>query len=458
MPGELVRAPALRSAQGILSRPPAAKKVTPPRRKREDTAAARRGTGTTPSSTATPNAAAARPNAAARTLAVLHHPVAPSRRQSRVEGSLSAPKVSVTKRPRSRSSSVTGGARPRLEESAPSGAQDCYSEAGGHSGLSLLERRAVRLATARSYQRLYAELIQYCRVRHLPLESREDAEEAMLDWADSQFLEGRPGSDGLKMLAAYTHHHPERGRFGVPLARVRRACQSWKRLAPCHARVPPAFPMICGVVVELKRVGREDMALAALIATSAYLRPGELLGLRGLDVVAPMAQFGPAYRHWSLVLGPASRPAARPTKTGVYDDAVILDHEELQWINPLLSVQVAEHPGETLLWDFDELEFKREFVAAARRAGLQRIGLVPYSLRHAGPSWDALLRRRPLIEVQRRGRWANVVSVQRYERSSRVVSVLQNLPKKVLGYLRDCEARLSSYVLGVERLPAPPIM
>jgi len=216
--------------------------------------------------------------------------------------------------------------------------------------------------------------------------------------------------------------------------------------------------MVCGIVVELVRTGRVDMALACLIATSAYLRPGELLGLRGADVVAPMPQFGPAYSHWSLVLGPADRAEARPTKTGVYDDAVILDHGCLQWVGRLLAPQVANHPGERLLWYFDDQSFHKEFVAASRRAGLSGVGLVPYSLRHAGPSWDALNKRRSLTSIQRRGRWASPLSVQRYERSSKVVSVLQGLPTSVLTYLKLCEARLSSFVLELEQLPARPTM
>ena len=78
------------------------------------------------------------------------------------------------------------------------------------------------------------------------------------------------------MLAAYTHFHPHNGRFGQPLARVARALQAWARLVPPLGRIPPAYPMVCGIVAALILLGRPDMAVAVLIAMSAYLRPGEL--------------------------------------------------------------------------------------------------------------------------------------------------------------------------------------
>lgn len=171
-------------------------------------------------------------------------------------------------------------------------------------------------------------------------------------------------------------------------------------------------------------------------------------------MVPPMPRFGAEYRSWSLVLGPRDR--GTPTKTGIYDDAVILDHEELAWIGPLLSGLVARHPGLEPLWDFDEHEFRTAFARAAELSGLRHLHLTPYHLRHAGPSWDALRRRRSQREIQRRGRWASALSVQRYERSSRVVAVLQDLPSPVLDYLKACEARLSSIVLGTTPVPARP--
>ncbi len=53
-------------------------------------------------------------------------------------------------------------------------------------------------------------------------------------------------------------------------------------------------------------------------------------------------------------------------------------------------------------------------------ADLQVDGLVPYSLRHAGASKDALCKIRTLREIQKRGRWRAHRSITRYEQGGRV--------------------------------------
>ena len=310
-------------------------------------------------------------------------------------------------------------------------------------------------ATLADYGRRIGMLSQYCLTAGLTMGSRALDEVAILEWADHSFAEGLSAQEGTKMLAAYTHFHPENGRFGQPLARVARALQAWGRIVPSLGRIPPAFPMVCGIVSALKSQGHADMALAALVALSGYLRPGELHDLRGRDAVAPMPQFGEGYQFGSLVLGARD---VGPTKTNIYDDAVILNHPSLQWVSGLLERQVASHPGMAPLWDFDDMEFKVAFVRAAELSGLGHLGLTPYHLRHAGPSWDALTGLRGQREIQRRGRWASQTSVVRYERASQVVGALQRLPDVTLVYLHACKMHLAEIMLDQALPPVCPGM
>ena len=189
--------------------------------------------------------------------------------------------------------------------------------------------------------------------------------------------------------------------------------------------------------------------MASLVATSGYLRPGERLNLLRCDMVEPLPKLGDAYGHWNIVLGSTDRLQPQPTKTGIYDDAVILDHRELAWMNPLLRRLVQRGPSDEYLWSFDEIEYRREFERAAVKAGLGHLHLVPYSLRHAGPSWDSLVHKVPQREIQRRGRWRSAASVVRYERSARVLSVLRSLQPATLRYLEYCETHLADLVLAV---------
>ena len=315
-------------------------------------------------------------------------------------------------------------------------------------GRSLLESHAVRGATAQLYSKLLAELWAFAKAAGLSSGSAEQDEIILLEWADAAFLEGRPAAGGQKMYAAYCDRFPARGRLGQPLARVRRSLTAWRRLVPAFGRIAPAFPMICGIVTELVRAGQRQMALATLVTMSAYLRPGEMHALRGCDMVRPLPQFGTEFVNWSIVLGATDADEPKPTKQLIYDDAVILDHHELSFLNELLEVQVAMHPGRMRLWDFDEVQFRSAFCRAAASAGLEHLHLVPHSLRHAGPSWDAMTGRRSQREIQRRGRWAASSSVVRYERSSKVASLLQELPARTQGYLQRCDQHLSSTLRG----------
>ena len=154
--------------------------------------------------------------------------------------------------------------------------------------------------------------------------------------------------------------------------------------------------------MELSVEGERDMAVATLVGHSAYLRPEELFSLRCQDVLEPASTTG-VYCHWTLLLGPLE--TRKPTKTGVFDDCVILDHPSLQWLGShLRRLKNGREPHE-IIWPFARDRYAQRFKAVAKKAGMEKWNLVPYSLRHSGPSWDRATRHRTLQEVQRRGRW-----------------------------------------------------
>ena len=50
------------------------------------------------------------------------------------------------------------------------------------------------------------------------------------------------------------------------------------------------------------------------------------------------------------------------------------------------------------------------------------VKMVPYQVRHSGPSWDALQKTRTLAEIQKRGCWVSARSVVRYEKGGRIMA------------------------------------
>ncbi len=83
--------------------------------------------------------------------------------------------------------------------------------------------------------------------------------------------------------------------------------------------------------------------------------------------------------------------------------------------------------------------FKR---AAAR---LKRPNMCPYQMRHSGPSVD---RRRTLEEAQRRGRWAQPLSMMRYEHRARLAAEWAKVPAATRQHCEDCVGRLAELILG----------
>ena len=129
---------------------------------------------------------------------------------------------------------------------------------------------------------------------------------------------------------------------------------------PSGSRVPPPNEAVSAIAVELSVEGERDMAVATLVGHSAYLRPEELFSLRCQDVLEPASTTG-VYCHWTLLLGPLE--TRKPTKTGVFDDCVILDHPSLQWLGShLRRLKNGKEPHE-IIWPFARDRYAQRFKA-----------------------------------------------------------------------------------------------
>ena len=320
--------------------------------------------------------------------------------------------------------------------------------------LTALERAAVGEGTIAIYETLMPEFlrrtVKRSRFRASPVKL---AQRLVMSHLATMFAERRACAEGNKFLAAVGHFHPELGRATRALPRARRMLQGWGRLQPTGTRVPPPHCAVAGVAVEMAKDGHIDMSIATLTAHQAYLRPEELHSLRKQDAVRPTGRSG-AESAWSLLLGPIE--LRKPTKTGIFDDCVMLDHPELLWTTEHLARYKALGDQSDRLWPWTREAYEREFAIVVKRLGLSSWGLVPYSLRHSGPSWDRSMNRLSLAEVQRRGRWLDQRTVMRYEKSSRTSALLADLNPVFLRYLRRCESALQLFVEDPRQAPVLP--
>lgn len=126
------------------------------------------------------------------------------------------------------------------------------------------------------------------------------------------------------------------------------------------------------------------MAKCIWVALEAHLRPGEMLLCRKRDLFRPVGgRHGGSF--WTLLLHPQDRFMA--SKTPVYDEGIVFDFPQHQNTGPVFEPLKQGGPDPPLL-DMTYLEYYKEFNAASVEVGLGMYEMVPYVLRHAGPSAD----------------------------------------------------------------------
>ncbi len=150
------------------------------------------------------------------------------------------------------------------------------------------------------------------------------------------------------------------------------------------------------------------MTVFTMAAFSSYGRPKEMTGLGRKDLL-PLAPG--LCQYWTLVSCPSELDEA--SKTRESDIIVVLDLEELQWMNPCWSVLRQGLP-DACVWNFSYPEYTAEFRRAAAEAGLTNA--VPFQSRHSGASWDRLKKQ----WSQEEGQTRTMKSLVRYEKHGRI--------------------------------------
>ena len=77
------------------------------------------------------------------------------------------------------------------------------------------------------------------------------------------------------------------------LQRTSRAMRGWRKSTPTFQRLPLPWVVVSAIIGWLLHHREREVAVAVILAFSCYLRPGELPGLRMLQVIAPnLSGFG----------------------------------------------------------------------------------------------------------------------------------------------------------------------
>ncbi|CAK0886389.1 unnamed protein product [Prorocentrum cordatum] len=298
--------------------------------------------------------------------------------------------------------------------------------------LSMLESHAVTERTLALYESWWKDLQDFVQsMGAYTLDTVQNADSAMVDFADFLFMEGFEVADIWKAYAAVVWHLVDLSPWcRLRLPRFARAMRGARHLDPGLGRIA---------------------CVAWITMFTAYLRPADLHALRGEDLAAPAG----SSQWWALNLHPAGR--GDESKVGLSDESLLLDAPYLPGLGAALAALATDREGEKL-FDISPAELLRLWNLALVGIGLPaRQRYVQYQLRHGGPSHDRLTKTRSVKEVWRRGRWASAKSVKRYEASARVQQEMQRLPAAVRAYVERAlveagRALVPGGVLAVEGL------
>ena len=120
-------------------------------------------------------------------------------------------------------------------------------------------------------------------------------------------------------------------------------------MVPTIPRLPLPWAVVCGWAMSLACRHQKPMALALLLSCDAYLRPGEALMISKFGLCPPAPQSAGSMTSCTLTLFEAA--GGRPSKTGHYNDSVVLDSPSRAFLGPLLHQQALRATG-TKLFDF----------------------------------------------------------------------------------------------------------
>ena len=215
------------------------------------------------------------------------------------------------------------------------------------------------------------------------------------------------------------------------------------RLAPGGSRAPlPFVGLMCLVGATLSRRAWKR-AVAYLLGFWCYLRPGELLGLKVSQLIAP--QQG-AMDTWGV----------RASRTSQFDESVLLDWPEVPALGRALRRLTQNRAEREPPWDFNVAEFNLGWKSDVVRAGLSVLSPHPYTLRHGGASHDLLYKRRDRLEVLARGRWVSESSIRRYGKHSRALKEVSRLEPEVKAYGEMIWENINDFLDSKRACPAPP--
>ena len=190
-----------------------------------------------------------------------------------------------------------------------------------------------------------------------------------------------------------------------------RAVLGWKRLHPSVSAAPIPQNWVDVIALVTIMAGRRWIGLGLVVAFNGFLRIGELVALRGGDLLIPTA---------SRDTQTASGVSIQDAKTGRLQFARIKDPAVARILRFL---KLSTAPGELVFRGATPADFNHTLAWACQRLGIP-VHFTMHSLRHGRASLGFLQGDLP-EEIRLEGRWASTKVMETYLQA--VVSLLTAL-------------------------------
>jgi hypothetical protein len=334
---------------------------------------------------------------------------------------------------------------------------------------TFLERRSVQVPVEKDYRKRHLQFRTWSARAGMPTSTVADIDEALTYLMNESFFEGRPGTDGKKMLAALGYCIPLLTRGSPELIRAKEAAIGWKKLSPAFSRLPTPWPVACMLIHRLVQMQCYEAAQAVALNFVLYLRPSETLGLTSACLAPPTLIGGTASNMWCVTLHPTEADVA--SKTGEFDCSMVVDNPDFPFMPLLLNMLKLRGQGQSVsrkthgtaqpadltsrIFSITYRQWSAQYAEAARQLMLENCGSsgahplpVLYQLRHGGASHELATGRREITALAKRGRWASIASLRRYEKGGRVTELLSRLTPAQAALAVDCQSRIGEILSG----------
>lgn len=279
----------------------------------------------------------------------------------------------------------------------------------------LLQCAKVKPVTLKVYHRGVCDFSEWAKNNCKSLTSHLRTDEAMSQYIHHLCWEGRSITEASNVVFGWillrspaSWHMPDKEKLPIS----RQALKGWRSRYPGRARTGVDLILWDLVALGAARQGNFLTACAILIQGDTYMRPSEVLNVTMRHLLRPLR----SKKVWGIMIGLSEE--GTPAKNGEFDECVFLDTPSRLHVNDIITglVRRAKINGNAI---FDQLtleQYEKQVQAAATSVALGHLKLVPHMLRHSGASHDAFHELRSFKEIQVRGRWKAVKSLNRYKK------------------------------------------